>query len=434
VTAADDVHFRETTRRRANANLNPSYHEATIEAIPSSVMKLSEPDTDILIFEPGMVGHRLTWLRYITEDFLELGCKITWAVDFRPGAKDIIKEQLADILPKVAILSVFNDEGQWRGGNKLKSIEECQRISQAKQVFLNELDEVASNLLRRAALGIFPPHALKGRLSGVYFRPRFLTAPRRPIGNILKAFGFRRLCEQGWFRHIYLMDEYLFLSQKNKQEGLFYLLPDPWSGDYSCRSADARKVLDIPLNKIVFLHYGMGDRRKGLHLVIEALEASAENSGMFLLCAGKISHDRRLLEKFAVLERRGLAKLLNRYMFNEEERLCFCAADGVLLPYIHHYGSSGILSRAAAAGKMVIVSDEGLLAKRVRDHHLGLLFQTNDVHELRQCMRDVVLLNQTERDHFREMSLRYAETCSREAFRKALLAPWLSSIQYRDLN
>jgi hypothetical protein len=314
----------------------------------SIFMKSSESDTDILIFEPGMVGHRLAWLQYITEDFLGLGYKITWAVDFRPGAKEIIEEQLAAVLPEVSILSVFDEKGQWRGGSKLKSLEECQRISQAKQVFLNEFDEIASNLLRRAAMGLFPSRALQGRLSGVYFRPRFLAAPRRPIGNIMKATGFRRLCEQGWFRHIYLVDEYLFSSQKNKDKDLFYFLPDPWSGDFSCHFADARRILDIPMNKVVFLHYGMGDRRKGLHLVVEALETLAENSGMFLLCAGNISHDRRLLEKLAALERRGSAKLLNRYVSDEEERLCFCAADGVLLPYIHHYGSSGVLSRAAA--------------------------------------------------------------------------------------
>jgi hypothetical protein len=394
----------------------------------SIFMKSSESDTDILIFEPGMVGHRLAWLQYITEDFLGLGYKITWAVDFRPGAKEIIEEQLAAVLPEVSILSVFDEKGQWRGGSKLKSLEECQRISQAKQVFLNEFDEIASNLLRRAAMGLFPSRALQGRLSGVYFRPRFLAAPRRPIGNIMKATGFRRLCEQGWFRHIYLVDEYLFSSQKNKDKDLFYFLPDPWSGDFSCHFADARRILDIPMNKVVFLHYGMGDRRKGLHLVVEALGTLAEDSGMFLLCAGNISHDRRLLEKLAALERRGSAKLLNRYVSDEEERLCFCAADGVLLPYIHHYGSSGVLSRAAAAGKMIIVSDEGLLARRVRDHHLGLLFQTNDVHELRQRMRDVVSLNQAERDQFRVTSLKYAGTCSREAFREALLAPLRSSI------
>jgi glycosyltransferase involved in cell wall biosynthesis len=115
---------------------------------------------------------------------------------------------------------------------------------------------------------------------------------------------------------------------------------------------------------------------------------------------------------------------------DDEERLCFCAADAVLLPYIHHYGSSGVLSRAAAAGKMVIVSDEGLLARRVRDHHLGLLFQANDVHELRQRMTDAVSLNQAERDKFQLMSLRYAGTCSRDVFREALLAPLRPLIQH----
>jgi hypothetical protein len=385
-------------------------------------------DTDILIFEPGRVGHRLTWLRYVTEDFLELGYKVTWAVDCRSGSKDMIGEQLSTLLPKVSVLSVFDDNGQWRGGSKLRSLEECQRLSQANQVFLSELDEIASNLLRRAAIGLFPSHALKGRLSGVYFRPRFLAAPRWPIGNILKAVGFRRLCEQRWFRHIYLLDEYQLSSQQNKHGGLFHFLPDPWSGDFSCRSEDARKSLEIPPDKVVFLHYGMGDRRKGLYLVVEAMENPATDCRIFLLCAGNISHDRRLLEKLIALERRGAAKLVNRYVSDEEERLCFCAADAVLLPYIDHYGSSGVLSRAAAAGKMVIVSDEGLLARRVRDHHLGLLFQTRNVHELRQCMNEAALMKQGERDQFQQMAFKYAGTCSRDAFRDALLAPWRSTV------
>ena len=391
-------------------------------------MKPSESDADILIFEPGVVGHRLSWLRYITEDFLALGYKLTWAVDFRPGSKDIIEEQLGDVMREVSICSVYNDEGQWRCGGKLNALEECRRISQAKHVFLNEFDEIASNLLRGAALGIFPSQSLRGCISGVYFRPRFLTAPHWPIGNIMKAFGFRRLRKQGWLRHMYLVDEYVIASRKIQQDGLFHFLPDPWSGDYSCRSADARNALDIPQNKVVLLHYGMGDRRKGLHLVVEAMEASAPDSRLFLLCAGKISHDPRLLEKLEALENRGMGRLINRYVSDEEERLCFCAADGVLLPYIHHYGSSGVLSRAAVAGKMVIASDEGLLARRVRDHHLGVLFPTNDVHELRQCMNEMAFMTQGEREQFQQMALKYAGICSREAFREALVAPWRSLV------
>ena len=67
---------------------------------------------------------------------------------------------------------------------------------------------------------------------------------------------------------------------------------------------------------------------------------------------------------------------MGRYITDQEEKLGFCACDAVLLPYIGHIGSSAILSRAAAAGKMVIASDEGLIAKRVRKHGLGRLFPT----------------------------------------------------------
>ncbi len=388
-------------------------------------MKPLPPDRHILIFEPGRVGHRLTWLRYVTEDFLEMGCKLTWAVDYSPRARRLIEERLSSLLPKVTVLSLFHENGRWRRGSKIRSLKESLEISGAGEVFLNEFDEIASGMLRGAAVGVMPPESLRGRLSGVYFRPRFLTDPHRPPGNMLKAGGFRRLCRQGWFRHLYFVDEYLFPSiGKNDPAGRFHFLPDPWSGDFSCPPEAARKRFGIPPDRLVYLHYGIGDRRKGLHLAVEAMGAPDADPRMFLLCAGQVSGDRQLLDKLAGLEKAGSAKLMNRYVTDEEERLCFSAADAVLLPYIEHYGSSGVLSRAAAAGKVAIVSDEGLLARRVRDHHLGFLFPMNNVRELRQRMRDVISMDANTRGRYRAMSLQYAESCSREAFREALTSPW----------
>lgn len=385
-------------------------------------------DPDILIYEPRIVGHRLTWLRYTTEDFLASGYTIGWAVDLHSKTRQILEEQLVPLFPEVPLVSVFNEKGGWRGGSKIQSLDECREITRAKQVFLNEFDEIASSLLRRAAIGIDPPASLKGRLSGVYFRPRFLTDPLWPPGNFIKAAGFDRLRTRGWFRHIYLVDEYLIPTLKENR-GPFHFLPDPWSGDFSCPSADARKALDIPADKVVFLFYGTADRRKGLHLVVDAMEKPASDPRIFLLCAGAMNHDRDLLERIDRLEKGGSAKMINRYLSESEERFSFCSADVVLLPYIRHYGSSGVLSRAAAAGKMVIASDEGLLAKRIREHRLGFLFQTEDVPALRQRLIEAVLLDHEGRRHFRTASLRYAAACSREAFRDALVSPWQSTLQ-----
>jgi glycosyltransferase involved in cell wall biosynthesis len=52
--------------------------------------------------------------------------------------------------------------------------------------------------------------------------------------------------------------------------------------------------------------------------------------------------------------------------------LYFALADCVLLPYRHHVGSSGVLTRAAAAGKPALVSDYGTLGALTRRYGLGL--------------------------------------------------------------
>ncbi len=378
---------------------------------------------DLLIFEPQIAGHRLTWLQYVTEDFLQGGFSVAWAVDLRTESKRVIQERLTPRFNGISMISVFDDQNTWRGGSKINSIAECLKISRAKYVFVNELDEVASNVLRKAAVGIFPPANLKGNLSGVYFRPRFLSDPLWPPGNVIKASGFRRLIEQQWFRHIYLVDEYLISSASMNYAGNFHFLPDPWAGDYLCSLPVARQSINIPAEKFVFLHYGIGDRRKGLHLAVAAVERTAPDSRIFLLCAGQ-NLERSLLNRIEVLEKRGKAELLNRYVSDEEERIIFCAADAVLLPYIHHYGSSGVLSRAAASGRMVIASDEGLLARRVRENDLGLLFPTNDINALCECMTEASALDQKRRTQLQQNLFHYAKTCSRENFRQALLAPW----------
>lgn len=381
----------------------------------------------ILIFEPRLVGHHLSWLRYVTEDFLHAGLRLTWAVDYRPKAKIQIQEQLSTLIPHVSVISVFDEAGRLRGGNKIRAMADCMRESDARDVFLNSLDEVTSNCLRYAALGIYPPRLLRGRLSGVYLRPRFLENPFRPLGNIIKAMGFRRLCRNGWFKYIYLMDEYLFeTSNSTLRDIAFYFLPDPWAGNFSHEKNVARKALGIPEDKFVFLSYGIGDRRKGLRLVVNAMADLPSESRFFLLCAGHIPKDRKTMKRLQQLEGHNLATTLNRYVSDAEEELCFCASDAVLLPYIKHFGSSGVLSRAAASGTMVIVSDEELIARRTRDHNLGLLFPSGNVKALKKSMEDAANLSESYKAQFRESAFKYARLCSRKAFTKALLLPYVT--------
>jgi len=381
----------------------------------------------ILIFESRTEGHHLSWLHYITEDLLSAGFRLTLAVDWRPEAKKLIQNNLPTLINKVSIISIFNKAGKLRGGSKLRALAECFNESRAQEVFINNLDDIASHCLRCASIGIYPPKLLQGHLSGVYFRPRFLANPIWPLGNTIKAIGFRRLCQNHWFKNILLMDEYLFAEAQNKYAGpSFHFLPDPWDGNFPHSQKDAKKALGIPSDRFVFLNYGIGDRRKGLHLTVRAMLESSTDSRLFLLCAGRISKDRELLKGLLLLEKQGMAKVINRYVSDSEESLCFCASDVVLLPYIKHFGSSGVLSLSAVAGKMVIASDEGLVGKRVRKHHLGWLFPSGNVEGLKKCMDNAALLSKSDMTQFQQAALRYARSCSREAFRNALLSSLIS--------
>jgi len=381
----------------------------------------------ILIFEPRIKGHHLKWLRYITEDFITAGFKLTLGVDWRPESRKLIYNELSNQIEKIKILSVFNEAGKWRKGSKLKALADCFSESSAQEVFVNNLDDIVSHCLRRASVGIFPPKILQGRVSGVYFRPRFLVNPVWPPGNLIKTIGFRRLLKKRWFKYIYLMDEYLFSRvQDRPTDQSFHFLPDPWSGDFSQSMDQARDILKIPLDKFVFLNYGIGDKRKGLHLVTQAMLEALQESRLFLLCAGQISRNNTIRRGLDKLETLGHAKVLNRYVSDVEEELCFCAADAVLLPYINHFGSSGVLSLAAGAGKMVVASNDGLVGKRVLKHKLGLLFSSGDTKALRKSMIQAASLLQSDRDQFQNSATEYAMSCNREAFKQALVAPFFS--------
>lgn len=377
----------------------------------------------ILIYEPRLGGHHLSWLRYITEDLLSAGHRLTLAIDGREPAMAHYGEHLGDLLGQVATTSVYASGNRIKGGSKLRALNACFTNRQADHALANNLDEFASSMLRQASVGRMPPPSLKGKLSGVYFRPRFLANPFWPLGNLPKQIGFNRLTSRGWFHRICLLDEYLFERHRRRYEraGLTFL-PDPWSGAFNALPDLARQRLRIPTDRFVLLHYGIGTRRKGLHLVIRALLAPTCPEHWHLLCAGQLADDRQIATGLQTLLENGRATVLDRYVSEADEAICFAAADIVLLPYVAHFGSSGVLSLSAAAGKMVVASDDGLIGRRVREHHLGLCFNAGNSAELAHTLAAAETVLETDENAYRQAARRYARTCDRQAFRDALVA------------
>jgi len=376
----------------------------------------------LLVYEPRVEGHHPGWLRFITEDLLAGGYELTLALDLRPKSAPIIEESLRGMQSRVRLISALDEQGGRRGGSTTASLRRCLEESGAGRAFLCEFDELASAMFRRAALGALPPAKLKGRCGGIYHRPRFMAAPRWSFNRWLKQTGFRKLLRGGWINPILFLDEYLTRDRQTEFPGApLSFLPNPCPEGYQGDPLEARRVLGVPADRTVFLFYGGGYRRKGLHLAVEAALHAGGPAKPFLLCAGRLNPEGETARGLGALVDRGDAVLMNRYVTNEEEQHCFVAADLVLLPYLNHFGISAVLAQAVAAGRPVIASDEQLLGRQVRDNGLGLLFRSGDAGALGTAMMKAMTLETEERERFRDAARRYSASHSRAAYRQALL-------------
>jgi glycosyltransferase involved in cell wall biosynthesis len=259
-------------------------------------------------------------------------------------------------------------------------------------------------------------------MGGIYHRPRFLDASNWSLDRWLKQPGFRRLISQGWLRQLLFVDEFLAHDLKNQFPAApIFFLPDPCPEDYDGNRRVARQALALPEEKKIFLFYGGGYRRKGLHLAVRAMLDLPVNSPVFLFCAGQQNPTGETAGALEQLIRQGRACLINRYVSVAEEKNCFAASDVVLLPYLNHFGTSGVLSRAMAAGKPVIVSDEQLLGRLTREQGLGLLFPSGDVKMLREKIQQAAAFSPEAAAQFSAAALAYSRHYSRAAYRRALL-------------
>ncbi len=407
----------------SGSEVTQSRKEDTSPRWPDSVKSPNQASKHLLVYEPRTEGHHLGWLRFLAEDLLSANYQISLAVDLRSGSKERVEESLAELCSEVRFLSAYNASGRRHGDGLAGSVAMCLRTSQAGRVFLAAFDEIASACWRRSAVGLNPPADLRGRMGGIYHRPRFLVAPWWSPNRWLKRIGFARLIRRGWLGQLLFVDEFLTSElQSAFPSAPLFFLPDPCPTGYGGEGAPARRQLDLPADKRVLLFYGTGHKRKGLHLAVEVILGLPREHPAFLLCAGQLRPQGRVLQKLERLCQQGRARLIDRYVSTAEEKLCFAACDAVLLPYVNHFGTSGVLSRAMASGKPVVASDQQLLGRLTREHGLGLVFPAGDVSGLKARISEVSATSAEQLTNWREAARRYAQRYSREVFRASLLA------------
>ena len=116
----------------------------------------------------------------------------------------------------------------------------------------------------------------------------------------------------------------------------------------------------------------------------------------------------------------GRAKVIDRYITEEEESICYRACDFVLAPYLSHFCSSNVLALAVLAGRPMVASDYDLIGRRVRDRKLGILFRDRSVNDLTAKLSNLSKINGAPTEPYTVALARYAEELTVESYRTAL--------------
>jgi len=243
-------------------------------------------------------------------------------------------------------------------------------------------------------------------VAGIWFHPYALDRRYRWLPPFDKRLRLRRHIQHTLRRppegltieRIYFLDSSAVTAIASLNTSISTtLLPDPWEKIPELTQPQARRHFQLPPDRMIFLHIGSSEQRKGLSDVLAAFEklsTSSPKNGKHPLLL-RVGENDRLnpvdRERLIKLVSTDMALVVDKFVDEPDFIEYFSAADWILLPYRSFRHSSGILSNAIAAGKPVIASDYGMICKNVRDYSCGLLFRHKSVNELTRTIQSAAV-------------------------------------------
>jgi glycosyltransferase involved in cell wall biosynthesis len=236
-------------------------------------------------------------------------------------------------------------------------------------------------------------------ISGIYFRPTFYY-PKLGIHQgldervvaVRKRIVLRAALRNPHLRFVFCFDHLAVVQFPASGSRIQAIpLPEPLRVE-SSSTRDSPISNNVEPRRRRLLLFGSLDDRKGIRPVLDALSglSEADQSQLALVLAGRVSGGERpaLLDRIDLFRRSSNVQVVleDRYLDEEEIQPLVRACDLVLLTYVHHVGSSGVLVRAASAGVPVLSTDYGLLGTQVRENRLGATLDATSVSAIRATL------------------------------------------------
>jgi glycosyltransferase involved in cell wall biosynthesis len=256
------------------------------------------------------------------------------------------------------------------------------------------------------------------------FRPRWhypeLYGARQPMRHRLAARAFEGALDR-WRRRpeahaVFTLDEGAAAGWSRRRGAPAYALPEP--------------LLNTPRKQIALeqrsgcVVVGALAARKGVELLARAMALAPTNVRVVLAGAVEPGYEVTLRESVETMRRAGAeVDLRPRWQSDAEVVDLLAGARCAVLPYLQHYGMSGVLAEAAAVSTPAVVHDWGLLGHEVRRHGLGEAVDCTDAAALR---RVVLRFTQHPDEAGRRADdlARYAKRFTPERFREVVRAPF----------
>ncbi|MBN2590096.1 MAG: glycosyltransferase family 4 protein [Sedimentisphaerales bacterium] len=158
--------------------------------------------------------------------------------------------------------------------------------------------------------------------------------------------------------------------------------------------SEARQKLELPGNKKILLFFGSIRPNKGLDVLLKSMqEAVKNNPDILLVIAGALPRDMSFQPYHDLIEKMNLneyVKTFIEFIPDEKVDLFFAASDLVVLPYKNFESQSGVLLRAYAHKKTVVVSDVGAMGEIVGEDKIGEIVEPGNEKSLALAINEAL--------------------------------------------
>ncbi len=254
------------------------------------------------------------------------------------------------------------------------------------------------NILQFGICFTRPKIDMAGILLGQFTRQAFQTTKDKL--RYIRRFALTWiLTKNRRLKDVYILNDVKSCESLNIKfnTSIFKNLPDPIPDMSISEKIDIRRNFEIPADNLIFLHFGVLDRRKGTLDIIEALQmiSKAKQRFVTVIIAGKPSSEdinTQIKEQIGIL-RKGASfcqvVYIEHYVSNDFKNNLFEQCDIVLMPYKNVEASSGVLGQAIASNKNVILPNYGLLKDLATNAGTGYFLKDDNINTLALAIEKV---------------------------------------------